>query len=528
MRAGLCFSFLLAAQALHAQAPEGWDRRERLGEGVPVGQTYFGGGIWAADKDGPAFPLVDSLGYGNALTGGGITLELGQRRDGWRWGAQLMGWREDAQHQHLNLERWHLLKRTKGGFEFGLEKEPIVWGYGLNGGYLLGEASRPFARVRFTTPFGHLAIGKASLGSWKADLFLGQLEWDRKVGETVQDPLRRASLLANQGGGGIHSPYLSGFRVEARFGEVTEFYANYINLWGGTLNGESMTRGYGLSEYFTACFGLKDAMAEGGLDFKEPYPTNLEMKNQAQSASNSDVGVRVRIPPVERWIGAEDVRFYLTRGSKAVNVYYQRFFSNPLHYLAEDVREDLRELRTPSRTWNRSTRYAAPSPAVPNDTIGLLLRWSKLRVGLEYQDTTNPAQYITGGPGHRSFVHGTYVQGFYTYGDPLGAATGGEARTWTLHLQYGNASRVKGRSWIFVGDRLFRDDLPLWQAAHPGEVPTNNRRVGLQQDLEIALGRGLSFKLGAGWERQTAVQNLSGNGQTALRGWAELAWRSSR
>lgn len=519
---------LLSALPLLAQAPPGWDRRERLGEQAAPGQTYYGAGIWAANKTGPALTLVDSLGLGNSLTGGGALVELGYRGTRWRWGAQLRAIREPGGSASLSLERGHLLYNTTGGWELGLEKEPLVWGYGLQGGYLLGEAARPIPKARISTPWKHLSAWKVPLGTWKAQGFLGLMEADRKIGEASQDPLSRKAILVAQGDGGIRSPFLSGFRVEARFAELTEFYANYINLWGGTLKGASMTQGYGVKEYLTACFGLKDAFAEGGLDFKEPY-RQVEYTNKARSGSNSDVGVRVRIPPFERWTGAEDVRIHVSRGSKAVNMYYQRFFSRPLHYFWEDIRVDLKSLKEdPTFPWEQDARYFLPSPAVPNDTVGILMKWPRLRVGLEYQDLANRLGGPTGGGNHRSFEHGLYAVGFYTHGDPLGTAMAGEARTTTLHFQYDLGRKIKGRTWLLQGQRPFRDDLNLWNQVHPGLEPAKNRFLGAQQDLEMSLGKGLSLSLGAAWQRQGAVEHVQGNALNGFRWFAELAWRDSR
>lgn len=519
---------VLGGLPLMAQAPEGWDRRERLGEAVPIGDRFFGAGVWAANKSGPALTLVDSLGLGNALVGGGALVELGQRGTRWRWGAQLRAIREPGGVARLSLERGHLLYSSLGGWELGVEKEPLVWGYGLQGGYLLGEAARPFPKAQVSTPWKHLSAWKVPLGTWKAQAFLGQLEADRKIGESSQDPLSRAAILAAQGGGGIRSPLITGFRVEAKFAELTEFYANYINLWGGTLNGRSMLEGYNAKEYLTAAFGLKDALVEGGMDYKKTY-VPVPYINKARSGSNSDVGARVRFPIFERWTGAEDVRIHISRGSKGVNMYYQRFFTRPLHYFWEDIRADLLSLKDdPTYPWEQETRYALPSPAVPNDTVGLVMAWPHFRLGLEYQDLANRLNGPSGNGNHRSFEHGIYAVGFYTHGDPLGTAMGGEARTMTLHVQYDLGPRVKGRTWLLQGQRPFRDDITLWREAHPGLEPRKNRYVGAQQDLELNLGQGLSLSLGAAWQHQGAVEHVPGNSHNGFRWFSELAWRGSR
>lgn len=520
----LSLAFFGGYLPLVSQMPEGWDRRLPLGADVPIGKTFYGGGVWAAGKHGTALTLVDSLGLGNSITGGGFFLETGYKGAAWDWAVQLRGAHEESGDSSFSIERGHLLRNSQGGWVFGLEKEPLVWGYGLQGGYLLGEAARPFPRVIATTPWKHVDVFGVPLGTWKAQGFIGVLENNRRIGESSQDPLRRKSMLASQGGGGIQSPFLSGFRLEAQFTDVVEFYANYINLWGGTLNGRKMTSGYGLGDYFTACFGLKDALAEGGLDPYDPNPGQAAYKNKARSASNSDVGMRIRFQSLENLTGADDARIYISRGAKAVNSYFQRFFSRPFYYLKQDISRDLTSLRHhPAEPWNRRTRYSLPSPDVPNDTVGILLKWPRFRLGVEYQDTVNPTNQ-----GHRSFEHGLYTAGFYRYGDPLGEAMGGEAVTSTLHMQVDFTSRVKGRTWIYKGYRPFRDDPNLWMNAHPGLAPERNRFLGVQQNLEFPIPNNWNVNLTAAWQQQSAVDYVPGRTRNGFRWAMEMSTRWSR
>lgn len=506
---------------LAAQMPPGWDAQLPLGQAEGSPSAWYGFGLWSADQHGGVATLDDSLGMGNAITGNGFHLEGGLRTQHWDLAAELMGGRKQGGGDFATLYRGHATWRSQdqGGWEAGLEREPLVWGYGLNGGYLLGDAARPFPRFRVESPMADLHLWRVPLGAWGFQAFMGRLENGAGVSPSIQDPLYSEARIAAQGD--PQAPFLNGYRFQAKFGPDMEFYANYINLWGGTLNGVSMTQGYGIGDYLTSMFGLKDTLAESNLDPNDPNAVGT-YKNKARSASNCDVGFRMRIRPMEDLLRAETVHAYVSRGSK--NVWWNpgTFFRNPPKYLAKDVSNEGQDLGQGrySMLWNRTNHYAAPNLTSPNDTVGVLMDWSGVRLGLEYLDTVNNTSQ-----GVRSFTHYLYLSGFYTYGDPLGNAVAGEARTTTARLEANYRPNLTGTTILQVGSRPFRDDLALWQAAYNLSGPVDDRFVGLQQTLKWQCTRRAALGLGSSWQHHSAVSNIPGNSANAFRYYADLTYR---
>ncbi len=507
----------MSASFLMAQAPEGWFRKDFLGSDAA---RWWGAGIWAGEGHGSPAPLVDSLGMGNGLAGTGFHLEGGLRNGRLDVAAEVLGVRDPSGRASLTLFRGHVWWRGRSGWQGGFEEEPLVWGYGLKGGYVLGEAARPVPKLRIASPMAHLGIGRVSLGTWGFQTFLGKLENGRILSQSVQD--RSLRIRTIQSSGDPQAPWLSGFRVQAEFGKLTEFYANYINLFAGSLRGRGMTGGYGLGDYATAVFGLKDALAESNIDFTDPNHPQGAYVNNALSASEADIGVRVRVPFLERALGARDARLYCSRGSKGVTMTYGLFFKRPFYWLAKDMERDLRDLARGrvGDFWNQNQRKAVPNLVVPNDTFGLLVAWEDLRLGFEYQDTVNTAAL-----GHKAFLSSNYPTGFYRYGDPLGTALGGETRNVTVRLEAACGHGVTGTAWLLAGERPFRDDPTLWGQDHPGAQPGTDRFVGAQGAVGLDLGGGRTLDLGASWLRHGAVDYMAGRTGNGFRWYADLAWR---
>lgn len=412
----------------------------------------------------------------------------------------------------------------------------MVWGYGLNGGYVLGEASRPFPKFRIESPFHAISLLSIPLGTWKGELFLGQVEGHKVVGESSQDPSYRSRAIAASGD--PQRPFLSGIRLESRIGDNTELYLNYINMFGGNSRGQSLTRGYGFHDWLVAFFGLKDSIAEGGQDFNGPPGSFNPEPPTVKSASTSDVGVRVRLSPLEAWLGAEDVRFYVSRGAKAVNTRAQILVHRPGYALRQDIQRDFKSLfSTPLYPWNQRARYVLPTTPVPNDAVGLLMRWNRWRLGVEYLDTANSVLNPDnpGQTNHRTFEHEIYQSGFYQEGDPLGNSLGGEARTFTIRTEIDWTSRWSSQSWLHWGDRPFReafhsgnhpfsDALANWMEDHPGASPARNRFLGLQQVVEWRPDPVLRVRAGASVMHQSAYLNVRNDRRTGFRWFLDLGW----
>ncbi|BDU72421.1 capsule assembly Wzi family protein [Mesoterricola silvestris] len=524
-RTGLfrCLLVAVPGLALCAQAPEGWNRREELGSGLPPGAAWYGAGLWTADRHGPPAPLVDSLGMGNGYVGSGISAEAGA--DLGRWSFAIQGLADtDAQgRSHFTVMRSHA-RYHSGGWTAGFEQEPLVWGYGLTGGYLLGESARPVPKLRLETPYWHLSLGKWSLGEWGFQWFTGRLENGRSIPAASQMPLSIASDMALNGD--PQSPFFSGWRTQARSrdGKV-EFYLNWTVLWGGNRDGVPMTRGYSLGEYLTAITGTKDALAEGGVDFNDPNHPQPTLVNGAASSTNFDVGMRFRADWLARATSSEKAWIYVSRGSKGVLLQWKVLARRPIHYLGKEIDGTWRSVKglSASAVWNRKDSYVAPNLIAPNDTIGILLEWPGVRFGLEHHDTSNPP-----GISYRSFVNSVYPSGFYAYGDPLGEALGGEANTTVAKVELDLGSRLSSSTWVFVGIRPFRDAPELWNAAHPSLSPANDAFQGLQQDLAWKVAPAATLRAGASWTRHSAVGWVPGAAGNGFRYFAELAYRWSR
>lgn len=528
----MMLSGLLTGLPLVAQMPPGWFHQEPLGAGRQG--AWYGGGIWAGDKHSVPATFVDSLGLGNALTGQGTHLEAGWSGARWDMAGQVNAWHDTGGQSRIILQRFHLAYTSTGGWRTALEQEPLVWGYGLNGGYVLGEAARPFPRFRVETPFKDIRVFGVPLGTWKGQIFLGQIEGHKVIGEASQDPSYRTRAIAAQGD--PQRPFLSGLRLESRLGEITELYINYINLFGGSVHGKSLTEGYQTRHWIASFFGLKDSYAEGGQGLDGT--TGFLSTGRVKSASSSDVGVRIRLPLLEQLFGAEDVRFYLSRGAKAVNTRTQWLLHRPGTAFREDIQNDWISLtQAPLRPWNQRSRYVLPSPAVPNDAIGLLINWGRTRLGVEYLDTANTL-LNPDNPGisnHRTFEQNTYLSGFYLEGDPLGNATAGEARTVTLRAEVDWTSRWATRTWLLWGDRPFResyfgtdqpyqDGLADWLLDHPGATPVRNRFLGLQQVVAWHPDPVLRVQAGISAQHQNAYLNVKGDARTGFRWFIDLGW----
>ena len=524
----VCLFLLASPGALQGQAPEGWNHREVLGADLkpspddwyPPDDTWFGAGLWGAAQHGVPATLIDSLGMGNGYVGQGVSAQAGINLGYWSFAVLGMADTDRQGRSHFTVMQSHALLRTQGGWTIGYEQEPLVWGYGLNGGYLLGEAARPFPKMRVASPLGRRTLFGCSMGEWAWQAFLGKLENGRELPENSQMPLGQQSTINALGD--PQSPMFSGYRVEADFFERRlETYANLTVLWGGTVGGVPMTQGYGLGDYLTAMTGAKDPLAESGINWSDPNHPQPQYVNKARSSGNFDLGLRVHFPELASLMAADKAWFYLSRGSKGMTVNWKQAYHQPVWALGQDVSNDSRSAikLNFAQLWTQSDRYYLPNELVPNDTFGLLIQWTRVRLGLEYQNTVNPLNY------YRSFANTTYPTGFYTYGDPLGEAMGGEAQTKTIRLETDLSRRLTATTWALIGSRPFRDDLTLWNAAHPGDTPITSHFWGLQHALTWKANANTTLGMRASWQHQTAYLNVPGQDGNGFRWTADLSFR---
>ncbi|MGA2082514.1 MAG: hypothetical protein ABSH53_18140 [Holophaga sp.] len=514
-------SCLLLSMPLAAQAPVGWIQQGPLGSDMPGTGPWYGVGLWTADHHGPAVTLNDSLGLGNSLVGGGFHMEGGFRWGHWDMAAELLGNRDVTGHAYMTLYRSHIWYRGARGWQGGFEQEPLVWGYGLNGGYVLGEAARPFPRFRVESPMSDLHIFRVPLGQWGFQAFMGKLENNRELSPEIQDPSYRNRLIATQGD--PQAPMISGYRVQATFGPLMEFYFNELVLWSGTLNGRGLTSGYNVGDYLTAMTGTKDLFAEAGTDYIAGGNPSVQ---QIKATSTTEIawGFRLQLPIVARSINAEKTFVYIDRGSKGGYWPVKVFLKNPFKYGGRDLNRDYDSIILRPNLgilWNQPARYTAPSLWQPNDTVGIQVNWPRLRAGVEYSAIVDGLN-----SGFRPFTHGVYLTGFYYYGDPLGNSLGGELIATSAKVEADLTSRLAGSLTAVRGLRPFRDQIADWALDHPGVSPASkNRFTGLQSSLAWKAGEVTTVGGGASWQRQEAVDWIPGRTGNGFAWFTDVSFR---
>ena len=515
------FILALGSAPLWGQAPEGWTSRQVLGADVPLGTAWVGGGVWAAHQSGPPATLIDSLGLGNSLTGAGVSVEGGLNQGAWSFALKALAFRDAEGGNRLTVHQGHLTWQSQGGWKLGLEDEPLVWGYGLTGGYLLGEAARPFPKFRVASPQTPISLFGASLGTWGFQWFTGRLENGRRIADNAQDPSTRSQIIAANGE--PQAPLLSGYRLEGSFHDrKIECYANWTVLWGGTRRGIGMTEGYNLGDYLTAMSGLKDPLAETSINFSDPNHPDPQYRNRARSSSNFDLGMRFQLPPLANLFSADRVWGYISRGSKGVTLNWGVLAHKPLYWLGQDLEHDLRYALQADyrRTWYNRENHVVPNLLVPNDVFGVLIQWPRIRLAVERRSTSNFAF-----ESYRSFVNGIYATGFYRDGDPLGEALGGETDTTSLRLECDLTSKLNTTVWFIRGTRPFRDNPTLWALDHPGAAWSEDRFTGLQGDVAWKIDSARTFRVGGAWEGHSDAGYILGNSGNGFRWFAELSAR---
>lgn len=448
-------------------------------------------GMGGAGSEGVYAPVVGGEGLGHGLQGWGVGLQGKYFAGGWSLGATALAFRDGNITRGI-LQRASIAYQSSGGWRFALEQNPFQWGFGVNGGYLLGDSARPFPRLALATPEAALHLWRVPLGHWRAELFYGRMEWNRPIPEWIGNT--QAQLTAARTVGDIRRPDLSGAMIHGRFGPHVELNLGVTSMWGGVDPlGRNRRQGYTWQDYALGFFGAENI----GRTEASGSQGNFDGSSWKQiSTGHALAEARVRIPALADWFSAKGASVYLSRGSKNVNWQWKDFLRHPGAAIHRDLAKDW-ELIKHGRIsggdyidsiWGRGTREAVPTLEHANDMLGLQLVWDRWDLALDYSDTVNiPAD----GDGYRVYTNGTYLAGHSRYGDPLGQAFGGDVITRTLDLGFPLAFEGRGRAKLVRGTRAFRDNLAAWTTAHPGAEPGLNRFWFLQLDANwrTPLGR---------------------------------------
>lgn len=525
-----------AAPAALAQAPLLQDgaeelRQERLAwtVGEPVPPPFrvpsLEVGLGGAGSEGLYTPLVGGEGFGHGMQGWGVGLQGKYYRGGLSLSATAVAFRDDGITRGI-LQRGGIAYQTEGGWRFALEQAPFQWGFGLNGGYLMGDSARPFPRVSLGTPEAALHLWRVPLGRWRAELFYGRLEWNRPIPEWMANRLYQEAEVAKTGD--IRRPDLSGLMLQGRFGPHVELNLGVVSMWGGVdPQGNSRRRGYTWEDYALGFIGAENI----GRTEASGSPFNFDTSNFKQiSMGHALAEARVRIPALAGYFGAKGASVYLSRGSKNVNWQWKDFLRHPGAAIHRDLSKDWELVKRGRVTggdytdslWGRGIREAVPTLEHANDILGLQLVWERWDLGLEYADTVNVPW---DGRGYRVYSHSTYLAGYSRYGDPLGMAFGGDVITRTMDLGIPLFLEGKGRLKVVRGTRAFRDNLELWSAAHPGSVPELDRFWFVQMDAQWRTPTG---RIGASISSERDRNPQFVDGAAPRWGWAFTVFQSFR
>ena len=487
------FLVLSAVSPAFAQAPLLQDgaadlRRARLawtlGESVPppFHVPSLEVGVGGTGSEGLYAPLVGGEGLGHGMRGWGIGLQGKYFLGRWSLSAAAVAFR-DGEITRGVLQRGALAYQTEGGWRLALEQTPFQWGFGPNGGYLMGDSARPFPRLSLSTAEAALHLWRVPLGRWSAEFFYGRMEWNREIPEWMSN--RQTQLAAKEGQGDIRRPDLSGARFTGRFGPHVELNLAGVSMWGGVdPQGRNRQRDYTWEDYLLGFVGAENI----GRSEASGSQGNFNLSNYKQiSMGHAMAEARVRLPALADRLDAKGASVYLSRGSKNINWQWRDFLRHPGAAIRRDLSKDW-ELIKRGRVrggdymdsiWGRGIREAVPTLEHANDMIGFQLVFDGWDLALDYADTVNiPAD----GGGYRVYSHSTYLAGLSRYGDSLGLPFGGDTITRTADLGFPLLFEGQGRLKVVSGIRTFRDNLALWSGAHPGQVPGLNRFWFLQAD----------------------------------------------
>lgn len=534
MRSPLCSPasclLLLAGGTAMAQAPLVGDdsetlRAQWLASAVarvtpqrPLDSSGLSAGLLSISRDAasPWMPLIHGLGQGSTTLGQGVIFSGSKVLDGWEVSATGTALRDfDSRMTQARLLEFALVKHTEGGWRWGLEKKPFQWGYGLFGGYLIGDSSDPVPRLMLESPSTNLSLFGVPLGAWGFDTFLGQLEWDRRIPTWISNPQAMQEAFASQGD--LRRPNLSGLRLKAAFGPHVDMNFAVVSKWGGVdASGRNIMQGLSVWNYPLAYLGAENiAVAEATGNSQDPNAGNRFTPNSSyHNLSNAlaDVEVRVRFPETAaRWFGAKGLAVYLSRGAANVNWQWKDFLKRPFSAWSHDLRFVGKKLSNrdlagshPDSLWGWAYAQSAPGLVHINDKLGAQWVFDRWDLGIELADLHNqvyPASTF------RAYGNGRVLSGHSRFGDSLGEPLGGEVYqqgfNLGMKLPHEGQLRFSGLDAI----RFYRDS-PLTSTTFVPGVDDHFFHVQLEGQWPLAAAR-IGGSLA--WERHRADQFIPGN-----------------
>lgn len=521
----------LAAGFLHAQAPLVSDPAQRLQAAwleaarhrpvpaAPAEGASLSVGLLSISREdpGPWMPLIHGQGQGSVTLGRGLALQAGWTGEGWTLDATATFLEDpDSGFSRGRLLTFSAVKRTEAGWRWGLEKQPLRWGHGLFGGFLLGDAADPVPRLLLESPGADLSLLGVPLGTWRFETFLGQLEWDRRIPAWNSSPATMAASLAYNGN--LRRPNLSGTRLVAAFGPHVDMTFGVVSEWGGVdSSGRNIMKGIQWWNYPLGHFGAEDlviAEASGNPNQDHPDPTWPLTYNPRNfhSISNAlaNIDLLIRFPETARWFGAEGMAAYLSRGAVSVNWHWKDFLRHPFQAWSHDLRAAGDRLAhhplgsDPDSLWGYGYSQSTPALAHINDTLGVQWVFDTWDLGLELADLHNqpfPASTF------RVYGHGRNLSGHSRFGDSLGDPLGGETyhQGLSLGLRLADGTRLVVQALDAI--RFYRDS-PL---TTPGFVPgVDDHFWHLQVEAQRTFSQG---RLGGSFalERHLADRFIPGN-----------------
>lgn len=520
----------LLGPAARAQAPLASDASEALhalwlqsavsrsASPKPIEGVALSVGLLSVSRDSasPWMPLVRGAGQGSTTLGQGLMVGGSWVREGWEVSAEGTVLRDfDDRLTRGRLSGFSVVKRTEGGWRWGVEKRPLQWGYGLFGGYLLGDSHDPVPRLLLESPSADLNLFGVPLGTWGFETFLGRLEWNRQIPAWVSTP--RTTQQALESAGNLRRPNLSGLRLRAAFGPHVDMNFGLVSEWGGVdASGRDIMRGLPLWNYPLAYLGAENLLvAEASGDAENPDPTKRFATNKdyhALSNALANVEVRVRLPETAaRWFGAKGLALYLSRGATSVNWQWKDFLRRPFSAWSHDLRFLGRKFRNaelsgsdPDSVWGWAYAQGTPALVHINDTVGAQWVFENWDFGIELSDLHNqPYPAST----YRVYGHWRNLSGHSRYGDSLGQPLGGEVFHQGLSAGFKVGSGGRIRLQFLDAIRYYRDSPETTPAYVPGE---DDHFIHAQVDARWTLSSG---RIGGSlaFERHRADLFIPGN-----------------